>query len=77
MHHDIKIDTAYLDAVIDGSKTFEIRCNDRDYKDDDTLIMKETQFPWRKVSASICYVTNYRQQHGYVVFGIKDVKELK
>lgn len=44
MHHDLKADSEYFHAVRDGSKTFELRRNDRDYQVDDTLILKETVY---------------------------------
>ena len=35
--HELKIDRVYLDALIDGSKTFEVRYNDRGYQRGDLL----------------------------------------
>jgi len=41
MEHELKILPQYFKSVKDGSKPFEIRKNDRDYKVGDTLILKE------------------------------------
>lgn len=41
MKHDLKIAPAYFDAVADGSKPFEVRFNDRNYKVGDTLLLRE------------------------------------
>ena len=35
--HKLKIDEVYLDALLSGEKTFEIRYNDRGYQRGDTL----------------------------------------
>lgn len=39
--HELKILPEYFEAVADGSKTFELRNNDRDFKAGDVLILKE------------------------------------
>lgn len=41
MEHDIKVIQPYFDAILDGSKTFEIRKNDRAYQKGDVLILRE------------------------------------
>lgn len=43
--HHIKIDTAYVDAVITGIKPFEVRKNDRGYQVGDHLMMTEVGDP--------------------------------
>lgn len=37
MKHELKIEQQFLDALLDGSKTFEVRINDRGYQKGDTL----------------------------------------
>lgn len=37
MLHELKIDQQYLDAILDGSKNFEIRNNDRGYQKGDVI----------------------------------------
>lgn len=41
MHHELKIEPPYFQAVIDGRKTFEIRKNDRGYNAGDTVLLRE------------------------------------
>ncbi len=41
MIHSLKCAPQYFAALLDGSKTFEIRRNDRDYKQCDTLLLHE------------------------------------
>ena len=41
MIHELKILPEYFDAVNCGKKNFEIRLNDRNYQEDDELILRE------------------------------------
>lgn len=73
--HELKILPRFYKEVISGSKTFEIRFNDRDFKVGDVFTLREyengryTQSP--SVYGKITYVTNYEQKDGYVVFSFK------
>lgn len=40
-YHYLKCEKEFFDAVIEGSKTFEIRKNDRDYKVGDIVYFEE------------------------------------
>lgn len=40
-HHVLKIHPDFFDAVQDGSKTFELRRDDRDFQPHDTLEIRE------------------------------------
>lgn len=66
-NHQLKIKSEYLNAIIWGDKTFEIRKNDRDFKVGDrvTLIEEEGN---RYLTIRIKYITSYAQQDGYIVF---------
>lgn len=39
--HILKVAPAYMDAILDGTKPFEIRRNDRGFQTGDTLILWE------------------------------------
>lgn len=39
--HDLKIWPDYFAAILDGSKTFELRVNDRDFMEGDALRLRE------------------------------------
>ena len=39
--HELKTWSKYFKAVIEGRKTFDFRVNDKDFKEGDTLILKE------------------------------------
>ena len=66
--HKLKIDKQYLDALLDGTKTFEIRYNDRGYKVGDYLIFEN------KHKFKITYITDYEQKEGYVVMSVERVE---
>lgn len=38
--HELKTKSEYLESIISGTKTFEIRKNDRNYKVGDILVLK-------------------------------------
>ncbi|UXI00447.1 DUF3850 domain-containing protein [Photobacterium sp. TY1-4] len=74
MHHELKILPQYFEPVCDGTKTFEIRNNDRDFNAGDTATLREwtgENYTWSELEVEITYVTNYEQKPGWVVFGIK------
>lgn len=59
--HDLKCDPEPFQAVYLGSKTFEVRINDRDYKLGDTLHMREynqvtNEYTGRWVSKRVTYL---------------------
>ncbi|HEX2900014.1 MAG TPA: ASCH/PUA domain-containing protein [Bacteroidia bacterium] len=39
--HELKTWPSYFEAIINGTKTFEVRRNDRDFAPGDTLLLKE------------------------------------
>lgn len=79
MHHELKILPSYFQPVLDGTKPFEIRDNsDRNFKEGDTVTLNEwdgERYTGRSAKRLITFVTDYAQQPGYVVLGMKAVEE--
>ena len=89
--HMLKTDPAVFQDVLDGSKTFEIRFNDRGYQVDDLIVLKETKFTGqqmksgqplvytgREIQKRISYVlSGYGLQEGWVILGIQDIEAAK
>lgn len=72
--HELKILPEYFEAVVSGNKRFEIRKNDRNYQKGDILRLNEYQdgqYTGDVHVAEITYITDYAQQDGYIVLGIK------
>jgi hypothetical protein len=44
MLHELKTDKSVFQAVLDNNKTFEVRKNDREFKEGDELWLKETVY---------------------------------
>lgn len=71
MTHGLKIQPDYFKAVFMGTKTFEIRKNDRGYKAGDVLILKEWVPETKRYTGKVTYITNYQQKLGYVVMAME------
>ncbi|WP_428958055.1 DUF3850 domain-containing protein [Levilactobacillus brevis] len=71
MTHGLKIQPDYFKAVFMGTKTFEIRKNDRGYKAGDVLILKEWVPETKRYTGKVTYITNYQQKPGYVVMAME------
>lgn len=80
--HVLKCEQKYLELILLGEKTFEIRLNDRKFKPGDTVQL----YPWDDESKTILpgpqpiyrigYVCDYAQQAGYVVFSLKALQPI-
>lgn len=70
--HELKIRPEYFEAVFMGTKTFEIRKNDRGFKVGDMLILKEWSgsYTGKKLARKVTYISDYQQRPGYVVMAI-------
>lgn len=73
--HILKIAPEYFEAVENGSKTFEIRVNDRDFKQGDLVILKEyikerDEYTGDVLTRKIGFVTDFAQINNYVVFSL-------
>lgn len=79
MTHELKSLPEFFQAVWIGDKTFEIRKNDRDFKERDEVILNEFEpedpyddgYTGRRIYGVIRYITRFEQKDGYVVFALK------
>lgn len=75
--HELKIYPKYFDAVLDGSKLFEIRKNDRGFQVGDNIVLREwdnIKYSGRTIYAEITYILDDKfvgLADGYVALGIK------
>lgn len=77
--HELKTAKHYFKEVFMGHKTFEIRKNDRNFKNGDTLILKEWDsfretFTGRKLARTVTYIFpggSYGLDDDYVVMAIQ------
>ena len=70
MTHELKILPKYFEAVNCGKKNFEIRINDRNYQEDDELILKEWErgkYTGRECRRWVGYI-----YHGDGTYGIAE-----
>ncbi|MEZ9776658.1 DUF3850 domain-containing protein [Vibrio sp. 10N.261.54.A5] len=79
MIHNVKIKSEYLNSIIDGKKTFEIRKNDRGYRLGDRVRMSDGE---RYLIVRIKYISDYEQKENYIVFafdwiqgGLEDIRK--
>jgi hypothetical protein len=82
--HELKTWPQYFERILDGSKTFEVRKDDRGYREGDLLTLREYDpdtgmYSGRAISARIGYVLRdycavISDFEGHVVFSIYDVR---
>jgi hypothetical protein len=81
--HELKIAPQYYNEVMNGSKTFEIRKNDRDFQQGDVFKLREFKKGHSNVSdytgndpifGKITYITDYEQKKDMVVFSFEVVE---
>jgi DNA-directed RNA polymerase subunit E'/Rpb7 len=87
MIHELKILSSFIRPILDRSKTFEIRENDRGFQKGDRVQFKVVSDDWTRKNSSIVrefeqkvfeitYVINgWGLKDGFVVFGISEVEE--
>lgn len=76
MIHQLKISKKYFDDVQNGTKTFEVRKNDRGYNVGDVLILKEidynNNYTGRTIKVKVTYFFSlFGLATGYCVLGVK------
>ena len=79
--HFLKTWPEYFQAVWDGTKTFEARKNDRDFKIGDTLILREfdpktQEYSGRYIFKEVTYlISEPFAKDGHVIMALGDVDE--
>lgn len=77
--HDVKLGTTFFDDVKTGRKTFELRKNDHEYKEGDTIVMheyKDGTTTGRTIEKKIVYMLEdfTGLEDGYCILGLGEVK---
>lgn len=78
--HDVKLGTTFFDDVKTGRKTFELRKNDRGYKEGDIIVMheyKDGTTTGRTIEKKIVYMLEDFTgiEDGYCILGLGEVEE--
>lgn len=78
--HDVKLGTTFFDDVKTGRKTFELRKNDRGYKEGDTIVMheyKDGTTTGRTITKRIAYMLEdfTGLEDGYCILGLGEAEE--
>lgn len=78
-NHELKILPEFLKHVLAGTRTFEIRKSDRDFKTGDIVLLRghdlERGYTGITARRKIGHVTDFRQREGYVVFSLLPVDD--
>lgn len=77
--HDVKLGATFFDDVKTGRKTFELRKNDREYKEGDTIVMheyKDGTTTGRTIEKKIVYMLEdfTGLEDDYCILGLGEVK---
>lgn len=84
MIHELKILSSFVRPILNGSKAFEIRENDRGFQTGDRVQFKVVSDDWthknssavheieRKVFEITYVMSGWGLKNGFVVFGIKE-----
>lgn len=74
--HELKTYPQYFRKTLYGKKSFEIRLNDRDFKVDDVILLREwdgTKFTGREIRGVITYILSDKfigLEKGYVAISL-------
>lgn len=81
MTHNLKLNIGLCTLVLSGKKSFEIRKNDRNFQEGDTVVFT----PWDPLkdmalhhpieykSFIITYITSFEQKDDFIVMAIKKI----
>ena len=79
--HELKILPQYFQSVWNGTKTFELRKDDRDYQRGDILVLREWDsgsYTGSAVCVKVTYILQdaekYGLQDGYIIMGILHIE---
>jgi Domain of unknown function (DUF3850) len=81
MKHYLKTWKMYFDQIVNGTKNFEIRKNDRNFKTGDVLVLQEWDkslkgYTGKEVEKEIVYILENSElfglQKGFVIMGFKN-----
>lgn len=79
--HELKILPQYFQPVWDGTKTFELRKDDRDYQRGDILVLREwdgEKYTGSALCVKVTYILQdadkYGLKNGYVIMGIRRIE---
>jgi len=73
--HRLKTLPIFFSGLLDGSKNFEIRKNDRNFQMGDILVLCEwdalrKEFTDRELRRTVGFITSFAQEDDYVVLGL-------
>lgn len=72
-HHELKILPRYFEKILEGSKLFEIRKNDRDFQEGDLVTLlewKDGKYTGSKIERMIGHISIFEQKENIVVFSL-------
>ena len=76
--HELKIKPVYFEAVKEGTKTFELRRDDRNFKVGDILLLREWEhgYSGRKIKKKVIYILKEIEglEAGYCILALGEVE---
>jgi len=76
--HELKLLEIYFNPVRDKKMNFQIRKNDRKFKEKDFLLLREwngEEYTGREIKAEIIYITSLHMEVDYVCMGIRLIEQ--
>lgn len=77
--HELKTAPKYFEEQLNGNKNFEVRLNDRDFQNDDILVLSEYEegkYTGRQIYVQISYILDCSEycKEDYVIMSTKHLK---